>query len=648
MHVTEILSRAHAALDVSEKAYAPLCQHRLAQQANRSELMHGDILSPSIMPLTTYLPYHAAQPVAAYTQGARRAGYLASAQWGASVAVSLVRTDMPAMGLYYHGYLKKHLSATDAAAARARRQEGQDIEPQNVWQQIKPYAPLLPFALSGLECVLGTGMQQTPPPARGAPAAPVQLVWWEQMRRVGVMGHIERALLAHAAQAQHRGQAKQQACLLGVAVALRAALLPLRLAAAALLASTAVFGASVGIAYEAGAQAAFAIRVRHTRRAGQAPNIVSMQRAQQQQQDYMLLQALGWDDTVLSAPMIESLWRQHTAAPAWLVGNNNLWTTAGIGASLTYRAMHGNRLGMLPDVVDVANLQRGFQLFYNTARAGFRGYQARPGAAPEAAQNYARGVDVHATGRDANVRRCVAFLRGRFANVDTEANLRALRAFVQAQRHQRTPLAQRRHASGLPLLAAAACVLDGTDNAQQRAQFGFPHITSANHSIRLDDGTAVPVADICAIVWHSLGTLRDTRGPMQTEALQQERRGAFVAALADAMNGHGTILCGPGQVQRMVLVLQGFMDGVAIENYDDAPPVAQYVTYAFARLQAELGEEPRPEAVRRAFDTAWAAGVVRYAGNSALAVAQRNELAAQFTTLAEMTYDCAWAPRQAA
>lgn len=173
----------------------------------------------------------------------------------------------------------------------------------------------------------------------------------------------------------------------------------------------------------------------------------------------------------------------------------------------------------------------------------------------------------------------------------------------------------------------------------------FAAVTDPGNTLNVPEGGlgAVPMARVCAVIWHAIGTLAAvSQNAQETATLRADRREALVTALGECISPAGDVVCAPGQSQRLVLVLQGCTPGVQVERYDAAAPVAQFVTAQAMSMHHKLGEGPWDlRVVRGYFDEAYLAGAALYDR------AQRDDMAQQLAVLADMTYDLEdWTPPQ--
>lgn len=418
--------------------------------------------------------------------------------------------------------------------------------------------------------------------------------------------------------------------------------MPPRLAGALFVGSVALLGAAFGVTYEAAAQVIYRGYQAAARARGFVIEERSMRDAIARQYIPRINQLRELDDTVLSVPLIDALWRQ---APDQALHENNRWTGAGVALATLHRHRQMRHAGLLPQFFELereirARRALGRAVGFGWVAAGAGGEAPAAGAAPDpdAARRFARGVDVHERGRDPAMRRSLSSLLARYPEVDEAAALDALRAELTRQQRLDSPLARRRHARGGALLAAANVALDPA----ARAPAGFPAVLdpSPNHMVRLDGGRQVPLRSICALVWHACEQLEDPRGTQALhEAMRQERKDALLCALGDCITSYGTRVCGPGQAQRMLMVLQGFVDGIQIEDIEEAPTPAQVETFLYQQIQADLPDEPTNAQVQARYDLAYRDGVAR------LPAAQHEQLRDGLAALAQMDHDYAWQPR---
>lgn len=642
MDLSVTLRGLHAGLGQVSVAYRAVDEHSLAKLARSRELADGMILAPRATTMSSYLPYHAARPVAAHTGGLRRAGFAASAAWGASLGVSSMRTDLPLLSLYWLAYHKDHrpqFAPTPAPATTDGKEKSPAAHAADLARLVVQAAPYASFLLAGWEAVFGTGY--LPDDANLAAHDPRVLA--ERWRRVGAAGCLEAYLMQTAQHAGRQGQDRRELALLGAAVGLRLALMPPRLLGALFVGSVALVGAAFGVAYEAAAQGIYRGYLADARARGVALEERTMRDAIARQYMPRNNQLRELDDTVLSAPLMEALWRQ---APDQALHENNRWVGAGVALATLHRHQKLRNLGFLPQVFEMQREERAWRALgraisfgWVAAADGAAGGAPAAGVAPDPdeARRFARGVDVHERGRDPAMRRSLDSLLARYPAVDNAAALAALRAELNRQQRLGTPLARRQHASGRTLLAAANLALDPTLGAPA----GFPAVldSSVNHVVRLDDGRRVPLSSVCALVWHACEQLEDPRGtPALHEAMRQERKEALLSALGDCITSYGTRVCGPGQAQRMLMVLQGCVEGVQIEDIEEAPTPAQVETFLYQQIQADLPDEPTNAQVQARYDLAYREGTAR------LPAAQHAQLRAGLAALAEMDHNYAWRP----
>ncbi len=434
------------------------------------------------------------------------------------------------------------------------------------------------------------------------------------------------------------------------AVLLRMLMMPGRLFNGLVLVAAASVGAALGVVYELVNQAIFAAKSHLARRFGQA-DIVPMQEVQQRQLAWANAQLLGLDDTQLPAPLVAALWRVPAGGRPPV---DNIWTEIGVGAARAYgqararnREFANRAAGPQNDEATLEAMAAAWNIAFGGMANGNApaGPGARPAAAPapvpqpELARAAAQGVDVHDAGRDPATRRAVATLLHLCPDVDEDASIAELTAEIARQEQQRTPLAQRRHECGIPMLQATRRAL-GLDNGVAFGGYSGVITGGNRHNFRLDDGTYIPIRRVCATVWHAIHQLRegDVDGEARTLLLREERRDAFFVAIADVINVYNMRVCGPGQTQRMMLVLQGPIEGIAIEDYERIPTVSQFVTYVYNQITADLGDDPTQAQVQARYDSAYQEGA------RLLPAPLHPQLLQQLQALAQLDHTLAWSP----
>ena len=258
--------------------------------------------------------------------------------------------------------------------------------------------------------------------------------------------------------------------------------------------------------------------------------------------------------------------------------------------------------------------------------------EGTPVAAPVAGgrEDFQAGINVHDRGRTPATRASVERLLARFApeNLDVRMQLRALQAYISGLRNAGAPIATQLHASSrnspgrAPLTQAAAAqrvVRTVLQTAETPADFMFFEF---------------PAGRIVATVWAAIQCLPAERGGTPTaEQVRTERNEALFLALADCVEWSGTVVCGPGQVQRIMIKLQGYYKEVQIEAYDEPPTAADIINVISLRLKAELGEAPEPAAATIALQREYRANLGQ------LMPPQRAAFAEAMASIAWMDYD---------
>ena len=91
---------------------------------------------------------------------------------------------------------------------------------------------------------------------------------------------------------------------------------------------------------------------------------------------------------------------------------------------------------------------------------------------------------------------------------------------------------------------------------------------------------------------------------------------SFVRAAAECSPRGSGLVCAPGQSQRLILVLQGFVPDVQVERYDAPVAVNTFLTQQLAYLGREIAEQENPDEqlIRRHLDEAYMAGRALYVG----------------------------------
>lgn len=116
------------------------------------------------------------------------------------------------------------------------------------------------------------------------------------------------------------------------------------------------------------------------------------------------------------------------------------------------------------------------------------------------------------------------------------------------------------------------------------------------------------VLNIAALIWHGIDNINDERGPPFTDTLRNERRLALLKAMATGYfrprqnDRLGIHVCAPGQVQNMVLVLQGHIGNFRIDQDErietQLPPAQRARAFTQqALLRFAPADEQNPEVV---------------------------------------------------
>lgn len=460
-------------------------------------------------------------------------------------------------------------------------------------------------------------------------------------RRIGMLGYLEHLLLHRASTANLTGEIL---CSVS-AVSLRLGLLPPRLLCGTVMASVAAAGALVGVVVELVAQMGFRGHQAYLQAAGLEARVVPLG---------VVVAEENRRELVLQPPDTNQVARRLVRAimqpvdGAMLVGAEA--AHQGLDAELI-AAIRQTLFNMRP--VHPAAPAEGYAVAGAAPLAPAAVLEAAPPApapvliaappAPAAPRDagqlaaYARGVDVHANGRDPATRAALARLRVLYPVVDEASSLQRLQDFIRAQEALPGAFAGRVHPCGVTPPEAALMALG---IRQDVGQHSYEAILGNQRAIRLDDGSSLPITLICATVWYAIENLveGDGRDAGATERLRAERKEAFVLALADIVTRDRVRVCGPGKAQRMVITLQGFVPGIEVEAYERVPTVGEFITYTGQQLQVELGDEPQPEVLRRAFDRVYADGVAR------LNVPQHAQLREQLIALADLQFDAVWEP----
>ena len=633
-----------------------VCEHHLARQSHDAELAHGVMRGPNLRNKTWYYPYSAAQPVAPFTGGVRQSGFRASAAWGASVAISLVRTELPLTAFYVARFLSVRMEPFIVDLYR-QLQQGQpqkaDADQENE-DKTRAQAALATvksalYAIAGLGLVAGSLEWLGGTGDRCAPGAhPVsQIPAWralEAVRRHGILGWAQEGLWHLSTLPAVRRAPAGEIALLSAAITVGCLANASRLAAVAAMGLVAGLGAVSGLAYEGAHRALFLLGAFGHRQAQATPmgEVAERERAQR-----LLEFRIRGDDETLAAPFIDQLW-QGRAVPQR--NDNQVVHGLLMAMDLAEGLLHPDRVPFglnvnarfqnrwwadEPELPQPQAQRRPQNVPHAPPRAPRAQAAGRDGVLPRA-----QDVNVHGVGRDQATRRAVANLLVAHPHVDVAAALAALRAHMQQAEAQRLPLSQAQHRNGRPALEAARRVLGPAQGFGDRGAT----ITDDGNRLNVDNQGlgVVPMARICAVIWHAIDSIESPAGTeAATEALRQERRDALVLALSRCVEDMGHIVCAPGQSQRLVLVLQGYVPGVQVEIYDAPAPVAQFVTMQAMQLQQQLGAEGpwQEDVVRRAFNEACLAGYAIYQGDD------RRNLQEQLAAIAELTYDVVgWQP----
>jgi len=296
---------------------------------------------------------------------------------------------------------------------------------------------------------------------------------------------------------------------------------------------------------------------------------------------------------------------------------------------------------------DVLFARRAFQFQMPDLQAAM-GPQAGPPrplapsqGGPEMLPRAAADNNVHGLGRDAAARRAMATLLHRYEALDVNDTLDDLRQFMMRHFERRGRLAVDLHESGCSVLSAAAKVLGSDVPIARMMPLALLH-PSNTLAISEQGFDVVSMARICAVIWHTIGILEcPPTDPMGTEALRTERKEAFIRAMSRCLLSPTLLVCAPGQSQRLLMVLQGFVPGMQVEIFDAPAPVAQFVTAQALKLRAQLGEEGpfAAQTVRQSLDAVCLEGHALYQGK------ERLDMEKQLQDLAFWSYDLeGWAP----
>jgi hypothetical protein len=105
-----------------------------------------------------------------------------------------------------------------------------------------------------------------------------------------------------------------------------------------------------------------------------------------------------------------------------------------------------------------------------------------------------------------------------------------------------------------------------------------------NPSYTMANGEQIGLGDLTAMVWHGIGTHQSASGDKHTTLLEQDlMRHSLVLALAQSIEDDGHRVCGQGLSQRLVVPLQGYVEGLNAEIYVTPAEFFRESAHAFAR-----------------------------------------------------------------
>lgn len=638
--------------NASQALQSVVCEHRLSQRSYDAELAHGRIRRPEPKPTTSYYPFAAANPVAPYTAGVRKAGYTASAYWGASVAISLMRNEGPFLG----AYIVRYLSPPIAEIVRNERRRAQAHRPGVGRNEVaalgRPqalanagvlglYASLGSIAVcaamvTAFEWIGGTGHScaaDVRHPNRGGVIGTVT-----GFRDLGFLGYLRGYLINAADRSAAQDKDWQEFGHVAAGLACAIASLTCRVAAGTFTGTVATLGAIFGLMYEACHRLALACF-----RGRPGDDFLPLAHVELQERLRLAGQGELANGEHVPAPLIDFLWNQRGFGARGIAEYNlrvdnqvvhNLVGGLLILEEIARQHLHHDAIGphLRPFALGPARLN---DVIAHARPAALAPVHPAAGNVPRAGTQ-----SVHGMGRDQATRRSVTPLIRRYHALDVAATLAEIRAYLVAVGQPGSRLAHAHHPSGQRAVSAARLALGGF--AEENTH--FRSVAHAGNGLTIDEDNlgVQPMARVCAVMWRAIADIEvPPTDELGRERRQEERRDAFILALSRCVEADGHIVCAPGQSQRLVLILQGYVAGVQVEIYDAPAPVAQFVTMQAMGMHQRLGDEPPfdEDAVKAIFNEACMAGYAIYQGPD------RVLLQDQFRALISLTYDIEnWLP----
>ncbi|MEN8237500.1 MAG: hypothetical protein ABFQ95_08215 [Pseudomonadota bacterium] len=154
------------------------------------------------------------------------------------------------------------------------------------------------------------------------------------------------------------------------------------------------------------------------------------------------------------------------------------------------------------------------------------------------------------------------------------------------------------------------CVMNEVDNAlrtingPKKTPNDFGSILPGGHYLTLNDRTSMSIKGLLARTWWIItNQFQDDQREMLQESL--------VKALGQCIEDDDHRVCGNGKTQRIVSVLQGYVDGVEVDEWKSLPTVDIFLKGLFAPINEELqkvcrsdDEEERQSYAQEFYDSA--------------------------------------------
>lgn len=161
-------------------------------------------------------------------------------------------------------------------------------------------------------------------------------------------------------------------------------------------------------------------------------------------------------------------------------------------------------------------------------------------------------------------------------DIDEELCIQELQQYLQHLQKSDRISVFKRLSSGMNEVANAMLALEG-----QASGHSYNAILTGNIYINLDDGTPVTIKSLLAKSWWLI--------TKQFKGKQQEMiKESLIKSLGQCIEDDGHCVCDVGKSQRITTVLQGYIEGIKIDDFTTFPDPKSFISAFFTPRQKEI------------------------------------------------------------